>query len=77
LRCAGNSDLIDHCINGYLAQPYNAADLANGILWIINNSDYKTLSDNAQRKIIDNFQDETVAKRYNNLYSNLKNDIYN
>ncbi len=73
----GNSDLIDHCINGYLAQPYNAADLANGILWIINNSDYKTLSDNAQRKIIDNFQDETVAKRYNNLYSNLKNDIYN
>ena len=31
----GNGELIDHKINGYLAQPYDEEDLANGIKWVL------------------------------------------
>lgn len=32
----GYSDLIDHKENGYLAPPYDTADLAEGISWVLN-----------------------------------------
>ena len=39
----GNRDMIDHKINGYLAQPFDITDLANGIEWVLNNEKYEQL----------------------------------
>ena len=33
----GNSDMIDHLENGYLAKPFHSENLAKGIDWILSN----------------------------------------
>src|SRR5690606_35566447 len=42
----GNSDLIDHKKNGYLAQPYNTSDLAEGIDWVLQHNTPELLTSN-------------------------------
>ena len=34
----GLEDIVVNKSNGYLAEPFNTKDLANGIEWIINNN---------------------------------------
>lgn len=46
----GIPDLIEHKINGYLARYQDTDDLAEGILWILNNT--ADLKDNARNKIL-------------------------
>ena len=60
----GNSDMIDHKINGYLAN--NIDDLANGIQWVLDEQNYNTLSNNARKKITNTFASNIVAKQYIN-----------
>lgn len=67
----GNSDMIDHKLNGYLAKPYDPKDLANGVEWILNNKDYEQISHNARKKVVKNFSEEVVVKKYIKLYKNL------
>jgi glycosyltransferase involved in cell wall biosynthesis len=64
----GNSDLIDHNSNGYLAKPYDIKDLATGMNWILSSENYKELCLNARRKVEDNFNSKLVTKRYIELY---------
>jgi glycosyltransferase involved in cell wall biosynthesis len=33
----GNGDLISHLTNGYLAKPFDTADMAAGLSWILKN----------------------------------------
>ncbi len=70
----GNSDLIEHKVNGYLAQPYDSKDLAKGIDWIINHKDYKQLGINSIKKIRKRFSSEVVSKRYIELYKSILKD---
>lgn len=65
----GNSDLIDHKINGYLARKMDSNDLAQGINWIINSN--LNLSENARLKILSEFDSRKVVKKYIALYSRL------
>lgn len=67
----GLLDIIDHQINGYLAQPFNAADLAKGIEWILNSSNYEALSRNARNLVVHKFDSEVVANKYIELYQNI------
>lgn len=67
----GNSDMIDHVENGYLAKPFETNDLAQGIDWVLRNSEEESLSSNARSKVIDNFEMQLVAKRYESLYQNI------
>ena len=64
----GNSDMVEHQQNGYLAKPYDTVDLAIGIEWVLNASNYGELSANARSKILNEFDSEVVAKRYVELY---------
>ena len=64
----GNSDLIDHQKNGYLAQPFDSSDLANGIQWILENKHYDSLCKNAREKVLKEFDSVVVAKKYIELY---------
>lgn len=67
----GNSDMIDHQKNGYLAKPYLATDLANGINWVINNNTANEVSQKAREKVIENFSNAVVAKKYIQLYTEI------
>ena len=67
----GNSDMVNHKINGYLAQPFDTLDLAQGIDWVLNNENYDELSQNAREKVVREFDYGIVAKKYINLYEEI------
>lgn len=67
----GNSDMIEHINNGYLAQPFDTEDLANGIAWVLNAASYQQLCHNARDKVLTHFDSQIVAKRYIALYKEI------
>jgi glycosyltransferase involved in cell wall biosynthesis len=68
----GMPDMIEHQMNGYLAQPYEIQDLAQGIVWVIENeSRYKALSNAARTKVVQEFNLQLQARRYAALYREL------
>lgn len=67
----GNSDMIEHQSNGYLAIPFSAPDLANGINWVIKNNLDNQISEKARESVIENFSNTIVAKKYIQLYSKI------
>lgn len=67
----GNSDLIDHKKNGYLAEPYCPEKLAEDIRWIIDCPEAPELQANAVEKVRVNFDSKLVARRYKSLYRDL------
>ena len=69
----GNSDLVDHKVNGYLARPYDSKDLANGIEWVLQNPDYDSLCRKAREKVVKNFDSKIVAAKYLKLYEEIVN----
>jgi len=70
----GNSDMIDHKVNGYLAKPFDTEDLANGIKWVLNNPEYDKLRYNARKKVVENFDSRIVAQKYIDLYKEILNN---
>jgi glycosyltransferase involved in cell wall biosynthesis len=71
----GMADAIDHCLNGYLAKPYDTDDLAAGILWGLT----KTTSVNresARKKIETFFNQELQVSQYRGLYERLFREYY-
>lgn len=68
--CTGIQEVVDdNC--GYLAKPFEAADLANGILWCMENNKDGHLSRNARKKVLENYTMEAVGEQYYELYSSL------
>jgi glycosyltransferase involved in cell wall biosynthesis len=68
----GLKDIVDHRQNGYLAKPYEVDDLAQGIVWILENQErYEQISNNARIKAKKEFSIDLQAQRYYNLYSNI------
>ncbi len=66
----GIPEMIDHRINGYIAEAGNIGDLAAGIEWIINNPQYSRLSENAVHKVLTSYSESIVATQYTQLYKN-------
>ena len=67
----GNSDMITHQMNGYLARELNCEDMAKGILWCIEHKNDETLYDDARNKVLNNFSIGIVAEQYKSLYRSL------
>lgn len=65
----GNRDLVEHLVNGYLAQPFNSMDLARGMEWVLENEERRmVLGRNGRRKIEYQFCTDRVAEQYIQLY---------
>ena len=64
----GNSDMIDHKKNGYLALPYEVEELANGIQWCIENNYNNALGVAGRKKVEEKFTIEKIADEYIELY---------
>ena len=65
---SGQIDIIDHKLNGYLANYKDVNDLANGIRWVLEHEDRLALSDACVKKVQENYAEEVVANRYIKLY---------
>lgn len=64
----GNSDMIDHKQNGYLAKPFDTDDLANGIIWCINNNKNNILSISATKKVEEKYNIDKIVESYKKIY---------
>lgn len=76
----GQTDLIDHKINGYLADYKNSNDLANGIKFIIDEiQNENQFGKNARLKIVDNYSYPVLSKKLINIYTEIikKNELTN
>jgi len=68
----GMPDIIRPQYNGYLAKPFDAADLARGIVTILESSDTRArLSHEARATVAREFSAELQARRYASLYEEL------
>lgn len=67
----GNSDLIDHKKNGYLASSLSIDDLSTGLRWILESTQIKDLKKSARQKAITNFSSNVIAQKYVTLYKEI------
>ena len=68
-KIGGMPDMIEHQSNGYLASPFETEDLAQGISWVLEDSDrLQHLSTSARSKAEQEFALEIQARRYQTLY---------
>jgi glycosyltransferase involved in cell wall biosynthesis len=68
----GMPDMIDHQDSGYLARPYESADFAQGIVWVLEDADrHQKLCHQARQKAERSFPLDRQAERYNALFSEL------
>jgi glycosyltransferase involved in cell wall biosynthesis len=65
----GMSDMIEHEVTGYLAQPFDTQDLARGISWVTQDRSLnRSLSCRARAKVEKEYAVDKVGRRYAQLY---------
>lgn len=64
----GNGDMIEHQVNGYLAKEKDDADLAEGILWCLENNADNCLGKAGREKVLREYTYEAVCVKYKDLY---------
>ena len=67
----GNNDIIEHKVGGYLAKPFNAFDLANGVKYVLSANNSNQLGINARDKILSTFDSSLISKQYLSLYQRI------
>lgn len=65
----GTSDIVVHKETGYLATPYMADELIDGVEWCIKNQ--KELSNNCLKKAEKDFDSEKIINEYINVYKSV------
>lgn len=66
----GIPEIVEHKINGYLATPFDSRELADGIVWCLQNSTQQ-LSDRCVHTVRCDFDSRMQALRYRALYQQL------
>jgi glycosyltransferase involved in cell wall biosynthesis len=68
----GLLDIIEHKINGYLANAYEEKDFAKGISWLLDDDKRREkIASAAREKCEKEYEISNVAKKYRDLYSEL------
>lgn len=67
-KVGGIPEEIDHRQNGYVADYRNADDLARGIRWVLEESDYDQLCNRAVHKVAQLYSQQSVALKYLDVY---------
>lgn len=71
---SGQTDIIDHLHNGYLAKYRDAEDLASGIEWVLEKRELLRLSEACVEKVRRCYSEDVVAKQYISLYKSVINN---
>ncbi len=75
-KIGGMPDMIDHQQNGYLASPFEVADLGKGIEWVLGDQDkYAELAVNARQKAERAFNCEQQVIKFIELYKSLNKSL--
>ena len=65
----GLLDIVEHQGNGYLAEPFSAQSLAQGLAWVLEDGErWPALSRRARQKAEAEFSLQVIARRYADLY---------
>jgi hypothetical protein len=56
--------MIDHQVNGYVAEYLSANELASGIQWSLNH----TPNEAARDKVLTSYQEDIIAQKHIDLY---------
>ena len=67
----GNSDMIEHKVNGYLAKKKDDADLAEGLLWCLENNVVNCLGNAGREKVLQKYTFDAVCQQYKSLYESV------
>ena len=67
-QVGGIPEMIDHRQNGYVARFRDVDDLAVGIRYVLDEADYAELSKSAVQKVAHSYSQQSVAKRYVEIY---------
>jgi glycosyltransferase involved in cell wall biosynthesis len=69
---SGLKDIIDHQVNGYLAKPFDTDDLANGIEWMLEDSNrLDKMGIKAREKAINKFDIKNCANSYIKIFESV------
>ena len=75
-KIGGMPEIIEHQQNGYLAQPYEIEDLAQGIVWLLEDREkHQKLCHQARAKAEQKFAIELQARRYASLFGKIVHQI--
>lgn len=69
----GIPDMVEHLVNGYLAEYESAEDLATGIEWLYHEDSAEEIQRQARLTVLSKFAEEVVAEKHINLYQSLIN----
>ena len=69
----GLSDIIEHQKTGYLAKAFDVRDLANGIIWVLDQSDPNKLGNNARERAVEKFSEKKIMEDYISIYKKIIN----
>ncbi|MBC7915523.1 MAG: glycosyltransferase, partial [Pyrinomonadaceae bacterium] len=67
----GIPDMVQHKVNGYLAEYKSAQDFAAGILWAYTHPDRKSLELASRNRVKEHFSEEIIAKKHLEVYKQL------
>lgn len=67
----GLPDMITHCVDGWLAKPFDPNDMAAGIRWIITHPNPEALHLAARQKALAEYSLDVMSARYTALYAEL------
>lgn len=73
----GLLDVVEHKVSGYLAEPYDVADLAFGIEWLVmQQKESNMLRGQARQRAVEQFSYPIIAKQYSILYQEVIDGHY-
>ena len=70
-KTGGINDIIEHKVMGYLAEYKSVDDMEKGLQWVVENNISNQIGIKAREKVMDNFSQDTIAKKYIEVYSNI------
>lgn len=68
---SGQTDIITHKVDGYLAKAYDTGDLANGIAWALREGKENLSPTDLRQRVVQRFSGEVIANQYIQLYQQL------
>lgn len=67
----GLKEIVDHKINGYLAIPFSTEELAEGLKYLIGNTNNENIYDKCREKALINFDIKKMSRAYYDVYNEL------
>ena len=72
-NCTGLPDVVEHLVTGYLAEPFEAEDLAHGIAWVLDDKQRRTSLGGAARDRAERlWSARTVVPAYLDVYESAR-----